>query len=186
MTTNTRLSKAINDKNIKVLSHSIENNSLHFEILGSNKNAYNVTIGDEYKCTCKDFEIRNAMCKHIMHIYIKIFRIIPDIPVQKNTKITRIQKEMIINANNLFWKGHKSRVSRSTEEDDCIICIEKLKNLADMYVCINCLNGFHKNCIKALCEYNSNAKCPLCRFIIDINIDVNASIKEDSIFGVSV
>jgi hypothetical protein len=168
---NARLVKAIKDKNIKVVNHEYdnENGTLYFDILGSSNKIYKVYIDDCYKCTCPDFEKRNVMCKHIMHLYIKIFRIIPDLENTSNTSnklntLNPIQKAMIIKSNNAFWSIHNTK-TRTNKDDDCTICIEKL-NTTNLYTCSTCKNSFHNECIKTLCNYNKH--CPLCRSSITI------------------
>lgn len=152
-----RFCKSIKEKEMKLISCNLEesNDIFNFSVLGSHGKSYDIKFDSCYECTCPDFMINKLICKHIYLIFVKYFRLIPDID-KKDNKLSKKQFE-------LFIKIHNSNKLRN---DECIICYDKLG--VNNYVCHVCKNGFHRECISLIIEHNgSNSVCPMCRTMID-------------------
>ena len=57
-----------------VKTSAIDKYSYQFEVLGSTRTVYTVTISNMCGCTCSDFKFRKNRCKHIFFVLIKMMR----------------------------------------------------------------------------------------------------------------
>jgi hypothetical protein len=165
------LYRAISQVNIKVIEQkleNIENNGLEilFTVLGNTDNIYNVkfTLSNDENahviCSCPHYKTKKCVCKHICHIYLKIFHLIPT-NVSFNLKIEKLQSQLLINNYNSFInKSSILSLSRNTCDDECPVCFEKL-GICENYICYQCRNSIHNDCINQVKLYNNI--CPLCR-----------------------
>lgn len=75
----TRLDKAINDKDMRVIlpPFSVTNLSLVFQVIGTVGEKYTVVIGEDTSCSCPDWKKRKDNCKHVLLIMIRVL-FLPD------------------------------------------------------------------------------------------------------------
>lgn len=172
------MERALTQSNMKVIDHlakPIEDYgyNIDFTILGNTGNIYNVvfnldtTIEESTKrnvtCSCPYYVQNYRVCKHIYLVYIKIFRLLPTI-ISEDTHITQDQSKMLFNLYKTYVRNNieppELKIeSRNSLDDECPVCFEKLhpKN----FVCHQCRNSIHNDCIKEVIKYNKH--CPLCR-----------------------
>jgi hypothetical protein len=180
-----RLKRSINQKDMKVIdiNNSIEKTTLEYKVLGNSGSFYNIKIplNGEINCQCIDQRKTKSFCKHIFLIYVKIFKIIPDIDnlslfINKETYDNLLIKHNEFINKSLIKKEETSEnINIRNEDDDCSICFCEIDK-CDIYACHECKNGFHLSCINQMMKYNN--KCPLCREVIILK-DKNSIVVDD-------
>ncbi len=186
-----RLKKAVDDKSMKVMNF-IQNNDeeLSYNILGSQGNFYDVKFTKPSEgqpkgymtCTCPDHAKHHSFCKHIYLVYIKVFKLMPDMEITSN-ELTEMQYILLKNNHDRFMESQKKvnreedRLSgyRFNKDDECSICFD-IFGENNIYGCHSCKNCFHQSCINALLNFSSRSKCPMCRGPIQQN---NSNQDED-------
>lgn len=176
------LERAFTQINMKVIDRTtillgldgIDGFHIKFSILGNTGKVYSVIFNletnkinqsdDAVSCTCPYFSTHNEVCKHIYLVYIKVFRIIPEI-ISSLPELSLEQRRLLVN----LYKNYVSEnitppitsiESRSGPDDECPVCFDKLVGTRT-YVCHKCRNSIHNDCIREVIKYNKH--CPLCR-----------------------
>ena len=185
------LERAFTQINMKVISQlptplggfdGKDGYNINFSILGNTGKIYNVIFnldttsesldGPVVSCTCPYYKTHDEVCKHIYVVYIKVFRVIPDV-ISSNPNISISQRALLVN----LYKNYVAEnitpppasagtASRNGVDDECPVCFEKL--LETNFICHQCRNSIHTVCISEVKKY-SNA-CPLCRAEIKENL----------------
>ena len=176
------LERAITQVNMKVIdrlaiplgANGDDGYHINFSILGNTGSIYsvifNLSTGEinpadaAITCTCPYYSTHNEVCKHIYVVYIKVFRIIPDI-VSSDPKISLEQRRLLVNLFKTYIAENiappiASIESRTGPDDECPVCFDKLATTKN-YVCHQCRNSIHNNCMREVIKYNKH--CPLCR-----------------------
>ena len=176
------LERAVSQVNMKVIDRlatplgidGADGFHINFSILGNTGNIYsvifNLTTGEinpteaAITCTCPYYSTHHQVCKHIYVVYIKVFRIIPDI-ISSDHKISLEQRRLLVNLfKNYITENVAPPVasieSRTQPDDECPVCFEKLASTRN-YVCHQCRNSIHNDCMREVIKYNKH--CPLCR-----------------------
>ena len=152
--------------------------NINFSLLGNTGNIYSVFFNLETSescnpaeaaitCTCPYYSTHRQVCKHIYVVYIKVFRVVPDI-ISPDPKLSLGQRQLLVNlyknyvAENIAPPSGETP-SRNGPDDDCPVCFEKLST--STYTCHQCRNSIHKECMREVVKYNNH--CPLCRADID-------------------
>lgn len=128
-----------------------EGDTDQFRVVGTTGQTYSVSIkkNQTSECTCKDYEIRKEMCKHILAIFIKHYCL----------SLTQIRS--------MFNGASFNDVPRNTSlnGDDCPVCFIPCRN--DEWNCEQCLKTFHYTCMSEWCQIslrqNIPPSCPMCR-----------------------
>ena len=192
------LERAITQINMKVIDRlatplgidGADGYHINFSILGNTGNIYsvifNLTTGEinpaeaAITCTCPYYSTHHQVCKHIYVVYIKVFRIIPDI-ISSDPNISLGQRKLLVNLFKNYITENiappvtsiesrtgmglrpidgSSAVRNSGPDDECPVCFEKLASSRN-YVCHQCRNSIHNDCMREVIKYNKH--CPLCR-----------------------
>ena len=187
-----RLKRAIDEKNMKVIDLSSDNNLLSYKVLGNRGVHYKVKLelNKNISCACIDQKKNKSFCKHIYLIYVKILNILPTPDL--STHIDQDIFNDIVNRHNNFINKRNNLINqpniilRNSEDEECSICFEIYSNKPDnpdTYCCKTCRNGFHMICINEMIKYSSS-KCPMCRTNIkfnninDIDIENDETVKQ--------
>ena len=118
-------------------------------------------------CTCPYYLTRDEVCKHIYVVYIKVFRVLPEV-ITSSPTLSLGQRQLLVSlyknyvAENIAPPTGETS-SRNCPDDDCPVCFEKLST--STYTCHQCRNSIHKECMREVVKYNNH--CPLCRADID-------------------
>lgn len=183
-----RIGRAFTDNLYLVESLPPENEedyTREYSVMGSTGNVYKVVIENEPTCTCPDFRIRRNRCKHIFFILIRVMKVdneTQDFYDDEELKemfsnIPRITHNLIANKKlrKKYQKIKKGDLSEDEDEDekedfveqkpiepddDCPICLDKLKNGDVDYCKKSCGRSIHKLCFKMWCKKNQ----PICVF----------------------
>lgn len=175
-----RLQRAINEKSMKILEFTHENDILEYRVLGNTGTVYKVTFEPhQFTCTCPDFLKRKSQCKHAYLVYIKIFEMLPDLQREQN-HLTSDEFVQMCMKHQMFVSGSTSGSSSeststsenesgsgsgsgsSTSEDECSICFDILGNISECHECYQCHKYIHNICYTTICNYGISS-CPLCR-----------------------
>ncbi len=134
-----RVTRAM-EQRMYLLHHEKKGDVYEFNIEGSIGTPYIVTVSTSLKCSCPDFNRRNKICKHIIFIVHKVYKInITD----DNPKINLLANFNKLDLNHL---------------EDCSICFDSTYNGKK---CNICTGVFHSKCIGIWLRINKN--CPICR-----------------------
>ena len=124
-------------------------------------------------CSCPFYQQKNEVCKHISLVFLKIFRLIPDM-LMASVKLSPPQQKMLWQlyqgyrvTHNLNIKSSDNLTSRLKAGDDCPVCFDKMNNEDKLYQCQQCKNSIHTSCMLEVVKHNSH--CPLCRYEIESN-----------------
>lgn len=78
-----RIERALQQR-LYLIEHTIQSPespiSIHFSVLGSTGNVYNVRICDVPHCNCPD-AARGHVCKHILFVFLRVLRLPPNSPL---------------------------------------------------------------------------------------------------------
>jgi len=141
-----RVERAMNQR-IHLMNYSKNDLSYMFEVQGTTGSTYNVEISNCIKCSCIDFKIRKKICKHIIFIVCKVYKlkIFNDDP-----NINILSNFDGIDLNNCVMKQKSA--------GDCAICFDSTD---DGKKCNTCIGIFHQECINIWLKINRT--CPYCR-----------------------
>lgn len=160
-----------------------------YSVMGSTGNVYKVTIENEPTCTCPDFRIRRNRCKHIFFILIRVMKVDNETQdfyddeelAEMFNNIPRITHNLIANKKlrKKYQKIKKGDLGDDEDEeeeedeqedfveqkpiepdDDCPICLDKLKDRDVDYCKKSCGRSIHKLCFKMWYKKNQ----PICVF----------------------
>jgi len=188
-----RIDKIYSD-NIYLLSKNSYDNKYEFEICGSTKNIYKVSIYKYSKtiyCNCPDgksYAKKNGLiCKHACFILLKVLKI-PNQDLFFNillldseqldyieTKLESIQfvendfinMEYLDKFKNLIPNDLKN-IIKDDDEKICPICYDDLSDIENKKVnhqCTCCLKIYHNSCIQKWTTIGNNT-CPYCRTVL--------------------
>lgn len=139
-----------------------------FNILGTTKSKYIVTIGDKIKCTCLDYKIHHKICKHI---YFVLYRICKCNNMETNS--TKNRKILFANIplfiDNKLLVSSEIKIDQITQrvDDCCPICLDDLKDediiLLD-YCHFGCGKSYHKKCFEICNKLKITEYCAFCRY----------------------
>lgn len=144
-----------------------------YKVLGASGNEYTVNTRTEgaETCTCPDYVHRNAQCKHIFFV------------------LMRVEQSMLVRPSDLFH-GDEENDDRSDDvfiidvdtvaadptttgrrkpiqdhDADCCICMESMDpHLDEIQWCRRvCGTNFHAVCLQRYFRASSSTKCPMCR-----------------------
>lgn len=148
------------DRALKQRIYLMDHDGVSFQIMGTTSN-YNVVLretGEDYTCTCLDFERRGEYCKHI---YFCLFRVLKidrckwlEEPFE--TAAQTIKKFL---ADKVYLFTHANR----KESSECPICYEEYEVKDRKVYCDTCGHSFHDGCINKWIKRSSSSSCPLCR-----------------------
>lgn len=190
-----RLERASREK-IFLLEKSLEAHRCIFNICGTTKNVYNISVyfgSGKIFCNCPDGRGQckriGVFCKHICFLITKVFSklfeytSIYDILLFNKDEITKIQefveKELQFDEScmdqNVLQKFLSTK--KSLESDEPKITLEMLKDIecpicydefenTDVLTCNVCNKSFHTHCINIWLQTSHNKSCPYCRSII--------------------
>ncbi len=141
-----RVERAMNQRLFLLNYKKIENDYL-FEVEGSTGKSYNVIVSENIRCSCIDFIKRKKICKHIIFIVCKVYKIKinddnPNINILFNFEDIDLEKS----------------VMKQLVMGDCCICFDSTDNGEK---CNTCVGVFHGECINMWLRLNNN--CPMCR-----------------------
>lgn len=156
-------------------------------VRGNTQKLYKVRFGYQITCTCCDHTIRNARCKHILYVLIKLGHC--GISSSLLTKITYgeleidvLKQRVRVAVNEL--RARSSGAGEFNDEDDrqvgsttgviddgdvCPPCLEDLvcSDFRDVRFCRTCHHPIHLECVMrwfAMAHIQKMAtSCPLCR-----------------------
>ena len=157
-----------------------------YEVVGTTKNVYTVTIKNMPECTCPDYIVRHNRCKHIYFILIRIMKVdendmdenkftddqlldmfitIPD--VAKNIIASKHDKKKY---EKYKIKGSMKVEQRSLDDNDCPICLDEINDKDGdenniVYCQYTCGINIHTECFKKWCDIKgvNGVECPYCR-----------------------
>lgn len=145
----------------------IDDDERIFNILGTTKKNYIVTIGKKIKCTCLDYKIRNKTCKHIYFVLCRICKctnIVNNSSKQRELMFANIP--LFINSKLLGESEIKIEKIIQKIDDCCPICLDDLKDeniiLLD-YCKLGCGKSFHKRCFAICNKLKATKNCAFCR-----------------------
>jgi hypothetical protein len=69
-----RVERAMNQR-LFLLNYKKRENDYLFEVDGSTGKSYNVVVSENINCSCIDFIKRKKICKHIIFIVCKVYKI---------------------------------------------------------------------------------------------------------------
>ncbi len=141
-----RIDRAMNQR-LFLLNYIKRENDYLFEVEGSTGKSYNVIVSEKMTCSCIDFTRRKKICKHIIFIVCKVYKIKinddnPNINILFNFENIDLDKS----------------VMKQLAFGDCSICFDSTDNGEK---CNTCTGVFHGECINMWLRINRN--CPLCR-----------------------
>lgn len=170
---NSRLTKASNDKLYYIDSEKQTDIKKIYKIMGSTGNIYNVTLSTQIKCSCPDFIYRHKRCKHIYFVIIKMFKLqdVDKDNYTKNELSELINRQDITNGvtinNELLNKYKKIKDGKVQEiipqtDDSCPICLDDITN-GDTYIFCkySCGKCVHEDCYTHWTT-NREKKCVFC------------------------
>ncbi|KAL0086212.1 hypothetical protein J3Q64DRAFT_1738688 [Phycomyces blakesleeanus] len=180
-----RISRSRDEHMMVVLREMIEPFYEMFAVLGSGVNVYNVYIGRKMSCTCFDHRMRRTMCKHIIMVLLKVFRLpsnsiiflgrgvtqrqieavfetrIPDVSVSDYQSQERLKTAI---PDPLKTKVPPQR--RSLDTSDCPICFEEFEEetITTVAFCWTCGNNIHEVCFDMWKKSrHGSVTCVFCR-----------------------
>ena len=196
-----RLKRAVTQKNIKLISSTLTDTYLLYKVLGNTGSFYDVKVPCEgtLSCKCIDFLKNKARCKHLHFIYVKVFKLLPEVVAAENNFISGEVFASLCEKHKAFvvpkrtdegeGKGSKDKeVTARNATEDCCICFEKMPESNtepntmestnnNSFICSTCQNGFHRDCIMQVMRYNTC--CPLCRSTLTLPPDNDNDNLED-------
>ncbi len=143
-------------------------------------------------CNCPFYTEKNQVCKHISLVFLKIFRLIPDM-MMTSLKLSGFQQQMLWNLYKKYRKEHNlpftpkkslyetannsnsntndlmldgSNYTRLKCGDNCPVCFETMQTSERLFQCQQCQNHIHMSCMEEVVKYNTS--CPLCRYHVEI------------------
>jgi hypothetical protein len=152
-----------------------------YDIMGTTKNVYTVTINKTPSCTCPDYKQRGKRCKHIYFVLTQIMKVCEEREDIKSytdneladmfSKIPMITENLRVNAqcldNYLCKKNKNGEVDRKniTDEDVCPICLGDMIDQDDelTYCKYSCGSSVHSDCFKMFNSQRNDVKCLFCQ-----------------------
>lgn len=173
--------KAKNIFLIQTHEYDQKNRERKYDIMGTTKNVYTVTINKIPKCTCPDYKQRHNRCKHIYFVLTQIMKVSrerEDIESYDDNeledmfnKIPIITENLRVNAQCLQkYLGTKNKnkngeveMKEASEEDICPVCLGDImdENEETVYCKYSCGQCIHAKCFEM---YNSQTKAIKCLF----------------------
>lgn len=127
-----------------------------FEVIGTQGDQYIVKVRRERgsQCSCRDFQLREGLCKHIMVICMKHY-------LFNFNQIKNLHDQPHLGINDV-------PLTTSLIGDACPICFVDFQ--VPEWTCEKCCKCFHYECISNWFEIstrqNMQPSCPTCRHII--------------------
>ena len=162
---------------IFLINTDCRDDGLHFEVLGTSGNAYqvhqkppNAQGWRKWRCTCPDFERRRETCKHI---YFVDDRVLKNASFEKAVELVK-QREFApqlwadqqANGQADAVEKPKNVERREWLEQECAICTEPMTADEPTYWCQRvCGNSLHASCWRMWCKAKGQAQCPYCRAV---------------------
>jgi len=138
-----------------------------YEVMGTTKNVYTVTIKTSPTCTCPDHMTRLTRCKHIYFVLTRIMKVKSDEEDIKKysdddlksmfTKIPEITNNLKVSASLLnryqsLQTNDNGEVTQKKidEEDQCPICLDDLYECDEevIFCKYSCGNNIHRDCFE--------------------------------------
>jgi hypothetical protein len=149
------------------MENIIKDDERIFNVLGTTKKKYVITIGNKLKCTCLDCTIRGKICKHIHFV---LFRICKCTNIENNTvekrKLMFANIPLFIDSNLLVATEIKIEKIIQRMDDCCPICLDDLKNenVNLLNFCqFGCGKSYHKKCFEICSKLKITENCAFCR-----------------------
>lgn len=151
-----------------------------YDIMGTTKNVYTVTINKTPSCTCPDYKQRHNRCKHIFFVLGQIMRVSEvreDIREYKNeelddmfNKIPVITENLRVNAQcfqkYLCTKNQNGEIEMKnlSEDDLCPVCLGDMMDQEEITHCkYSCGSCIHKKCFEMFNSQRDVIKCLYCQ-----------------------
>ena len=150
---------------------------LECDVLGSSGTLYTVTIGALATCTCPDFLVRGAQCKHLLYVKIHVLRLpkVSDLLWQRaylshelsymlQHAAASVPGSTASAAVRALITGEGTTKAAHGVGEPCPICCMDLEASDDMVACgMQCGHLYHTACIEAFKAHSGEAtKCALC------------------------
>jgi hypothetical protein len=133
-----------------------------FIVQGSTVRFYKVLISKKPTCTCPDFNIRRNICKHIIFVYCKVFKLSIHSPLIYQRNLLQEEVDNIL-SNEIVFNNNDTKRKKN---DECVICFEKFDKKEKVVWCrATCGNNFHYKCFQKWSAQKQNVTCPMCRSI---------------------
>lgn len=123
---------------------------------GTSSRTYNVIITPTtVTCSCPDHYTRKVMCKHILAVMLKVFKITPESLYECDTSMifgiagNQISTPVVSDDN-------------TREDSECAVCYDTIKLSQIIRGCPTCKHIFHYHCIR-IWQSHGHKTCPLCR-----------------------
>lgn len=136
---------------------------------GSTGNVYTVTISHIPKCTCMNFRMGNAQCKHIIYVLVKVLKTPEHLQYQLAFLSSEL-REIFNRAGPVPVDAHVDDAmdgNRKPIDDDCAICCCEMEPDKEAIVWCRaaCGNNLHKACFDlwAATKRGAQVTCPYCR-----------------------
>jgi len=184
-----RIERALKQRMYLINATMIAENDWAFVVEGSTGLHYNVLINNKLSCSCKDFETRSLICKHIYFIIARVLKN-SDLIKCLNDEDNRDYRHsyghghghghgpniclfsLKLNLNEQFNEILNPRLQKKQTHIDinvtdindvCSICYENYVLEDKVIKCIHCNNYFHDGCISIWLKSSVKCTCPLCR-----------------------
>lgn len=148
-----------------------------------NDRKYKVFLGSFHECDCSVFHKERELCKHIIWILTKKFRVAKEDPLvfqlglnerELNNVIYGAKQPVKRVVEKIASAGTENGVEKKKEietDDVCPICQEDIYNTkkALIHCKFGCGNSIHVNCMKVWADHRKKStneeivRCPLCR-----------------------
>ena len=174
---NYRFQRGINQE-LYLLQYIINKKNIKFNIVGTTKNVYTISINNKMTCCdCPDYLKNGIHCKHIYFVLHKILQfdlhniynneysydqIVKYLSNHKNISIMADQDT--INKYKKIKELKQNNNIRKPIKGDCPICLDNLNNGKKIIYCkYTCGNNIHEHCFNKWCEFKSKKECIYCR-----------------------
>lgn len=168
-----------------------QNGGMRFDVMGTNGNLYDVTIGLQPHCTCPDYTKRqgtvsSGACKHLIFVYLRVLKLDKRDPRWWQSALIESELVGLFNAVQQIGQDdevmadsevrqqleRRERKNRKDVEGECCICFDEMTEREQLSYCEACGNNFHKVCLDNWSkEQPGEARCALCRQPLQVKKD---------------
>ena len=152
-----------------------------YDIMGTTKNVYTVTVNNTPSCTCPDYKQRNKRCKHIFFVLTQIMKVGEEREDSNSysdnelddmfSKIPEITENLKVNAQclekYLCTQNQNGEVNMKNINDDdvCPVCLGDMLDQNDeiTYCRYSCGSCIHTNCFAMFNSQKNIIKCLYCQ-----------------------
>jgi len=187
-----RLERAFTQRIYLMDSRQLDDKSFHFKMMGNSGKPYDISVasGEDISCTCPDHSMWGNLCKHIMHLLIRVMGLPRETVYHTYFRPNNFEvgsetihfcmswfarKESAANEVGEVEEEDAGHVKRRPieDDDDCPVCYESFgdtKNEETIWCRAGCGKSVHQSCFlkwsQALTkEYGSRKTvgCVYCR-----------------------